>query len=752
MRTRSPRTDHRSRRSRVAASLGAGIAVATLLSGCGKNPATLPAPPSAGQVDLARLQSIDKEPGSWLTAGRDAGKTYYSPLDLINRTSVARLGLAWEFQPGTNRGMEATPIVVDGVMYTSGVAGRVYALDAATGHLLWKFEPPLKLKNARGSCCDIVNRGVAVWQGKVYVASFEGILYALDATDGRVLWQVDTFVDHTRAYSITGAPQIAGKVVVIGNGGAEFDSRGYVSAFDLATGKLVWRFYTVPGDPAKPYENSALAMAAKTWDPQHDWKTGGGGNAWDGIAYDAKRNLVYFGTSNGAPWNSRYRSPNGGDNLFIASIVALHADTGEYAWHYQETPGDLWDYDATPPLMLATLRFGGADRDVLMQASKNGFFYVLDRGTGALLAADQFVDANWASGVDLKSGRPLENPAADYTKGKPVIVFPSAVGGHNFNPMSLSGKTGLVYIPTVHSGMALVQKPPSTYEPQRAATGVQVALATQLLQPPATLPPELRPVTSPDYLKKVPSLAMHASLKAWDPIARKVVWEHTYAGFMDHGGVLSTAGGLVIQGSIDGRLRAFNDETGAMLKEIDTGSPLIAAPMSYTVVGVQYVAILAGSGGGGWNFWMPGNVAAERGNGNRILVFRLDGGATPLPPALPAVLPIPEPPDQPGTAADVAAGAALFGRNCAGCHANAERAPVPDLRRSGMIRTAAAFQAVVRGGALEARGMPSWDDLLSETEVEQIRAQLISVTRDAYTRQQAGAAAAAPRVLKEGHL
>ena len=301
--------------------------------------------------------------------------------------------------------------------------------------------------------------------------------------------------------------------------------------------------------------------------------------------------------------------------------------------------------------------------------------------------------------------------------------------------------------------MALLQKPLAPYERERSTTGVQVAFATALLQPPATLPAGLRPVTAPAYLKKVPSLAMHASLKAWNPVTHQVVWEHPYPSFMDHGGVLSTAGGLVIQGSVDGRLRVFNDETGAVLKEIDTGSALIAAPMSYTVNAVQYIAILAGSGGGGWNVWMPGNVAAERGNGNRVLVFRLDGGATPLPPTLPAVLPIPQPPDQPGTSADITAGAALFDRNCAGCHANAERAPVPDLRRSGMIRTAAAFQAVVRGGALETRGMPSWDDLLSEPEVEQIRAHLVALAHEAYAKQQAGAAATAPKpVFKAGHL
>jgi quinohemoprotein ethanol dehydrogenase len=732
-------------------SLVTGVAAAFLLAACAKQaPAPAPEKP-AGQVDAARLAAIDKEPGAWLTTGRDGGKTHYSPLDGINRDTAAKLGFAWEYKTGTNRGMEATPVVVDGVMYAAGVAGRVYALDAATGALKWQFEPSLKLRNARGSCCDIVNRGVAVWQGRVYVGSFEGVLYALDAKDGTVQWQVDTIADHLRAYSVTGAPQVAGKVVVIGNGGAEYDSRGYVSGYDLETGKLVWRFYTVPGDPAKPQESKALEMAAKTWDAKRDPHYGGGGNAWDGIAYDPKNNLVYFGTANGAPWNRKYRSPSGGDNLFLASIVAVHADTGEYAWHYQQTPGERWDYDATPPIMLATLKLDGKDRDVLLHASKNGVFYVHDRASGELLAADKFVDANWLDHVDLKTGKVIENPAADYTTGKPVIVFPSGVGGHNFNPMSLSAKTGLVYIPTAHSGMGMVTTPLLPYAQERMSGGQMIAFATQLLVP-ASLPPALRPVSDPAYLKTVPSLDMHGSLKAWDPVAHKVVWEHKYPTFMDHSGVLSTGGGIVVQGSIDGHLRVFNDQTGDQIKDIDTGSALIAAPMTYTVNGVQYIAILAGSGGGGWNFWMPGNVAAERGNDNRILVFKLDGGVTPVPPALPAVTPIPEPPAQPGTPADIKAGAALFGRNCGGCHANADRAPVPDLRKSGLIREAAAFQSVVRGGALEKRGMPSWDDLLTEKEVEQIRAHVVSVAREAYAKQQQGASTAPVQGVKEGHL
>jgi quinohemoprotein ethanol dehydrogenase len=736
------------------------VLTAAALGGCGPaaNPDKAPgaAANSPGAVDLARVQNVASEPGAWLTGGRDAGKTHYSPLDQINRETVSRLGFAWELQTGTSRGMQATPIVVDGVMYTTGVAGRVYALDAATGKVRWQFEPNVDLKNARSACCDLVNRGLAVWKGRIYVAAFDGILYSLDAADGKVLWQADTITDRRRAYSVTGAPQVAGKVVVIGNGGAEFDSRGYVTAYDLETGKQVWRFFTVPGDPKQPYENQALEMAAATWKDGDYWTHGGGGNAWDSINYDAETNLVYFGTANGAPWSRTKRSPGGGDNLFLASIVALNADTGEYAWHYQTTPGERWDYDATPHLMLATLKWGGQDRKVVMQASKNGFFYVLDRKTGELLAADPFVATTWAKSVDLKTGRPLEDAkAADYSDGEPKLIFPSSVGGHNFNPMSLSPRTGLVYIPSVHSGMVLMEGPKGgAYLPGRINTGVQVGFSAQLLAP-QSLPPAMRKLADPAFLKTQPDVLMSASLKAWDPVNRKVVWEFRNSSFMDHGGVLSTGGGLVVQGGLDGKLKVFNDETGALLKEIEVGTAMIAAPMTYTVDGVQYIALVAGSGGGGWNLWFPENIASKNGNANRILAFRLDGGPTPVPAALPDPAPLPEPPAQAGTLADIRAGGALFGANCGSCHGNAPRAPVPDLRGSAVVREAAAFQGVVRGGALQPRGMPRWDDLLSEAEVEKIRAYLISITREAYAEQQKALAKQPPapaQGLSQGHL
>jgi quinohemoprotein ethanol dehydrogenase len=711
----------------------------------------------AGKLDRERLLAVAGEPGAWLTGGRDFGKTHFSPLKLINPDNVSRLGFAWQLETGTTRGMEATPIVIDGVMYVSGVAGRVYALDAATGAVLWQFEPQVNGKVNRGACCDMVNRGVAVWQGKVYVAAFDGILYALNATDGKQLWQADTIDDKQRGYSVTGAPQVAGKVVVIGNGGAEFDARGYVTAYDLETGRLAWRFYTVPGDPSKPFENPELEAASKTWDPKTRWEFGMGGTPWDALVYDPELNLLYVGSGNAAPWNRGVRSPTKGDNLFLSSILAINPDTGRLAWYYQEVPAEMWDFTATQHIMLSTLNIGGVERKVLMHAPKNGFFYVLDRKSGELLSAEKFEDVTWATHVDMKTGRAIEDSArADYTDGKPRLVFPSPIGAHNWNPMTYSPKTGLVYIPTVHVG-ALFANPehPAKWLPGRMNTNVQVGFSFQLAQP-ESLPPALRPLADPKFLATMPDITPSAALKAWDPVNHKVVWSVPNTSFMDHGGVLSTAGGLVVQGGLDGKLRVYRDTDGALLKEIEVGTAMIAAPSTYTVDGVQYIALLAGSGGGGWNSWLPQNIAFRKGNANRILAFKLDGGATPVPPDLPPPGPLPEPPAQTGTAADVAAGGQLFGANCAGCHSNAWPAPVPDLRRS-VAATHAAFKDIVLKGLLQPRGMPRWDDLLDGKQVDQIHAYVISVARQAYAEQQkagaaAGQAGAAQPAVKEGHL
>lgn len=646
--------------------------------------------PTRGQIDRKRLMSADKHPGEWLTTGRDFGKGHYSPLAQINTKSVGRLGFAWDYDTQTNRGLEATPIVVDGVMYTSGSTGKAYALDAKTGKERWSFDPHADLRMNRQSCCDEVNRGVAVWKGKVYVAAYDGMLYALDATTGKVVWKADTITNKAKGYVVSGAPEVAGHVVVIGNAGAEYDARGYVSAYDLDTGKLAWRFYTVPGDPASPQESPELEAAVKTWDPKSRWDMGGGGTVWDAMVYDPELNLLYFGTGNGTFYDQSRRSPSGGDNLYIASILAVNPDTGRLVWHYQVAPGDSWDYDATQPIILAELRIGGANRRVLMQAAKTGFFYILDRGTGELLSAENYVPVTWAERVDLKTGRPvLASGVHDFRNnfnGK-AYIQPSSMGGHNWNPMSYDPKTGLVYIPEIENG--------------------QTGLFTG-----------------------------NTFLRAWDPLKSKHVWSVLTGEWWDHGGVLSTAGGLVFQGTGAGHLLVYDAATGKKLKDIDTGTTIMAAPMSYEIDGVQYIAVMAGWGGGGWSIPHPESAAYQRGNEGRIIAFKLGGEAVPIPPLLPPIPAIPAPPPLTASVDVVKHGGAIFGARCGACHVNAPRSGAPDLRRMAP-ETHAAFDQIVLGGILKQAGMPGWEGVLAQADVDAIHAYLISISWDAYNKQQA---------------
>ena len=366
-------------------------------------------------VDAARLNAADSDNANWMSTGRTYSEQRFSPLDKINTTNVKDLGLAWNFELSTNRGVETTPIVVDGVMYVTSAWSLVYALNAKTGELLWKYDPKVPREVGHNACCDVVNRGVAVWQGRVYVATLDGRLVALDAKTGKPAWSVVT-VDQAKPYTITMAPRIVHGRVIVGNSGSEYGVRGYLSAYDAETGKLDWRFYTVPGDPSKPFENKAMEMAAKTWTGQW-WKFGGGGSPWDSMSYDPDANLLYFGTGNGLPWDEKARSPGGGDNLFLSSIVAVNADTGAYAWHFQTTPGDSWDFDSTQTLTLADLTIGGAPRKVLMQANKNGFLYVIDRLTGKLISAKNFVPVTWAKGIDPATERPDRDRRSQYTQG-----------------------------------------------------------------------------------------------------------------------------------------------------------------------------------------------------------------------------------------------------------------------------------------------------------------------------------------------
>ncbi len=697
--------------------------------------------PGAGQygaIDRDRLMSADQEPGQWLASGRDWRGAYYSPLDQIDTRSVQRLGFAWSYDLGTARGLEATPIVVDGVMYTSGNWGRVYALDARTGQALWTFVPDVDGQYGRYACCDVVNRGVTVWQGRVYVGALDGWLYALDARSGRVLWKADTFVSRKRPYTITGAPQVAGGVVVIGQGGADFaDGRGYISAYDLTSGKLRWRFFTVPGDPKNPVENPELAEAARTWSPNSLWASGGGGTPWDAMAYDPALDLLYVGTGNASPYAWRDRSPGGGDNLFLASILAIHPRTGRLAWHYQTVPGEQWDYTATQKMILADLPFGGRMRQVLMQAPKNGFFYVLDRQTGELLSAKPYAPVNWASRIDLASGRPVFTGQADYTNG-PALVFPAASGAHNWQPMAFNPDTGLVYIPVIEGAMIYAKG----YDLHARSLADRWNVNGVFIEDyPAEGLPQMGLPPLAGVLRGRSPPKRRGVLRAWDPVAGKIVWDAPSPGFWE-GGILTTKGGLVIQGDSRGLLVARDARDGHIVKTIDTGSSIMAAPMTYAIGGVQYVAVMAGYGGsGGWAF-PPTSAAYRYGNEGRILVFRLDGPAPPMPPPF-AEQPVPQPPARFGSAADIHRGEFLFGEQCSRCHANVARGLVPDLRRM-TSQDHQAFADIVLRGQRSYAGMGRFDDVLSAADVRALHAYLVDQAWIAFRAQQQGAAPTGP--------
>ena len=400
-----------------------------------------------GLIDDQRILDAESEPGNWLAHGRTYEERRFSPLKGINKENVSELGLVWSKDMGTNRALEATPIVVDGIMFFTSTWSRVYAVDALTGETIWKFDPKVPGEWARKACCDILNRGVAVYNGKVYSASLDGRLFAINAETGELVWEVDTIIDRTRSYTITGAPRVAKGKVYIGNGGAEYGVRGYVTAYDTESGDQVWRFFTVPGNPDLGFEDPAMEMAAKTWKGTNWWEFGGGGTVWNSIVYDPDFNNVYLGVGNGSPWTRDIRSPGGGDNLFLSSIVAVDADTGMYKWHYQTTPEDNWDYTAVQDMALADMEIDGEMKKVLLQAPKTGFFYVIDRENGKVLRAHPFAAVTWATHVDLETGRPVENPAVDYTENG-AWVLPGPLGAHNWQAMSIDLEAGLAYIPT----------------------------------------------------------------------------------------------------------------------------------------------------------------------------------------------------------------------------------------------------------------------------------------------------------------
>jgi quinohemoprotein ethanol dehydrogenase len=652
---------------------------------------------------------------NWASYGRTNDEQRFSSLDQISEQNVSQLGLVWSRELGTTRGLEATPLVLNGVIYTTGEWSMAYALDAKTGKVLWTFDPKIPRARARRICCDVVNRGVALYQGKVFLGTLDGRLIALDAKSGNPVWDVVT-VDQSKPFAITGAPRIAKGLVLIGNAGAEFGVRGCVSAYDAETGKLVWRTYTVPGNPAHGFESKALESAAKTWHGQW-WVADGGGTPWDSMVYDPELDLVYAGTGNGTAWYRDLRSPGGGDNLYLASILALRASDGELVWHFQVTPGDNWDYDATQPLMLADLKIGGSVRKVIMQASKNGFFYVLDRQTGQFVSAKTFVKGvSWASGIDPQSGRPLESPTA-YDGFHAVLVSPDTGGAHNWYPMAFHPLTGLVYVPA-REGTVALHAPNKDWKvnPALANLGDDPRYEGPLLKQLAAAP------------------APTGKLVAWNPVEQREVWSASFP-VVESGGVLATAGNLVFQGRSDGVLCAYRATDGGKLWEFNAGTGIMAPPVTYLVGGVQYLTVMVGWGGAAGLFNPPGGGPIKPGFG-RVLTFAIGGSARLNVPRFGHQGP-PSPAIRTNaTPATVHEGEFLFGQYCLPCHGvdAISGSSVPDLRYAS-AETHQQFEAIVLGGAREPRGMPSFKDVLKRDQLRAIQAYVLS---------RAAAAAASP--------
>ncbi|MFN3748427.1 MAG: PQQ-dependent dehydrogenase, methanol/ethanol family [Sphingorhabdus sp.] len=684
--------------------------------------------PGAQDPEFAKIDGEFLKTGGngddWAFPAYSYGEQRHSPLTQINDKNVSELGIAWFADMPDARGHESTPVEVDGTLYVTGPWSKVFAFEAKTGKPLWQFDPGVDKSRGVKACCDVVNRGVAFWKGKLFVGTIDGRLIALDAKTGGEIWSVQT-LDPKSNGTITGFPRVVKDKVIIGNGGSEFGARGFVTAYNVDTGKQVWRFYTVPNPKGEP-DNAASdkvmkELAYDTWSKEpkkHDWReSGGGGTVWDAIVYDHELDQLYLGVGNGNPWNHGIRSNSEGDNLFLSSIVALDPDTGEYKWHYQETPAESWDYTATQPIILANEKRDGKDVKVLYHAPKNGFFFTLDRTNGKLLSANPFISGiTWATGYDLATGRPIENPEARYEKtGKLYMANPSALGAHNWHPMSYNPATGLVYIPAQQLGGAYMP-PMAPNEQGRSSMGFNTggAIAT------ADVPDDFNMV-------KAIQAVTTGQLVAFNPKTGKAQWTVNYPTPWN-GGTMTTAGNLVFQGNAMGKFQAFAADTGKLLYSLDVQSGVLTGASTYLVDGEQYVAFMTSKGGAFplVSGYVSG-ASQEVPNIPRLVVLKL-GAKGKLPPLPPAEEWVWNPPAQFGSPELIAAGQSSYQRYCLVCHAPGAvgSGVLPDLRKSGTIADAATFKSIVYDGILAKNGMASFKPVLKPEEVEAIRAYLVS--------------------------
>lgn len=695
--------------------LVSAVLISGSLSACQPSTSSAPAEPGSLEhirnvteaIDDNALKAADSNQGDWLSYGRNYSEDRYSKLDQITKDNLGELGLAWSVELPSTRGVQATPVVVDGIMYFTGPWSVVYAMDARKGEIIWTFDPEVPRAKAGDMCCGVVNRGVALYKGAVFVGTMDGRMISIDAATGEENWSVMT-VPEGGNYSITGAPRIANGKVIIGNAGAELAYvRGYVTAYDTETGELAWRFYTTPGDPSLPFEAPELEWAAETWNGEY-WTTGTGGTAWDAIVYDPEFDQVLIGVGNGSHWDQEVRSPGGGDNLFLSSIVAVDADSGAYKWHYQTTPGDTWDYTATQPIVLADLEIDGEVRKTAMQAPKNGFFYVLDRSNGDLISAEAFTYTNWATGID-ENGRPIEREGARYTDGRTHWITPSSHGAHNWFPMSYNHETGLVYIPAVvQSGPYAAYSEIPYYENgilrgnDLAASLPFRAFDEQVIDPQAPLP----------GMKS-------GELIAYDPVEQERVWEIPQPSHYN-GGLLSTSTGLLMQGDAEGMFRIRDTITGEVLWDFDVRSGVISSPITYLVDGEQYITLIAEWGGGQGQ---THRLTDALYNG-RVFTFKLGGNET-APARKPSERRELTTLTTDASNIDIGWGYTHYIQNCIGCHSlpGGNGGAIPNLARSSDA-IFDNYHAILREGALAEIGMPIHDHL-SVKDVEDLKAYVL---------------------------